>query len=350
MRSILIITQKVDERDDLLGFFVDWLREFARHCDQVHVIALGTGAYDLPPHVFVHSLGKEKNAPRWRRLLRFFRLLWRLAPSSDGIFAHMSPIFVIASWPVAFLFHKKIILWYLHRSVTIRLRIAEMLSHRIVTATRESLRLKSGKIMELGHGINIERFSERGAVGGISAARILSVGRISPIKHYETLIDAVRLLEQHNIAVTVTIIGKPVMRGDVEYETMLKERVSRFDMTGKISFGGFVPYAQIHNCYQGTDIVVNLTPTGGIDKVVLEAMAAGCLVLVSNDAFRKYFGQYSNQLIFKHDDPQDLAHKVRGLLSLSPEEKEKLRGFLINIVQAHHNITSLIPAIVRLYE
>ena len=30
VRNLLIITQKVDQEDDLLGFFVDWIIEFKK--------------------------------------------------------------------------------------------------------------------------------------------------------------------------------------------------------------------------------------------------------------------------------------------------------------------------------
>ena len=143
VRNLLIITQKVDQEDDLLGFFVDWIIEFSKHFEEVNVITLAKGNCGLPSNVHVHSLGKEKNSSRVFRFFKFYKLLFSLVLKSSGIFAHMSPIFVIASWPVAFIFRKKIIFWYLHRSVTLRLKIAEKLCYKIVTAAKESLKFKS---------------------------------------------------------------------------------------------------------------------------------------------------------------------------------------------------------------
>ena len=57
--KLLIITQKVDINDDLLGFFHGWIAEFVRQCEQVTVICLQKGEYDLPRNVRVLSLGKE---------------------------------------------------------------------------------------------------------------------------------------------------------------------------------------------------------------------------------------------------------------------------------------------------
>ena len=138
-RNILIITQKVDEQDDLLGFFVDWIGEFAKHFDRVFVITLAEGKYDLPNNVSVYSLGKERNNSKIARFFNFYKYLFKLVPQSSSIFAHMSPVFVIASWPVTFIYRRKIILWYLHRSVTFRLKVAEKLCYKIVTASKTQI-------------------------------------------------------------------------------------------------------------------------------------------------------------------------------------------------------------------
>ncbi|MEX2033097.1 MAG: hypothetical protein WD889_00860, partial [Candidatus Colwellbacteria bacterium] len=124
MKNLLIITQKVDESDDLLGFFVDWIREFSKNFGEVFVITLAKGSYELPPNVHVFSLGKEKGGSRISRIFGFYGLLFKTMPKVGGVFAHMSPVFAIASWPLAVIYRKRIVLWYLHRSVTVRLRVA----------------------------------------------------------------------------------------------------------------------------------------------------------------------------------------------------------------------------------
>ena len=57
---LLIVTQKVDREDDLLGFFHQWIIEFAKHCESVTVICLEEGSHRLPSNVRVFSLGKER--------------------------------------------------------------------------------------------------------------------------------------------------------------------------------------------------------------------------------------------------------------------------------------------------
>src|SRR3989344_6741688 len=55
---LLIVTQKVDKNDPVLGFFHRWIEKFAKNFERVTVICLGKGEYNLPANVKVLSLGK----------------------------------------------------------------------------------------------------------------------------------------------------------------------------------------------------------------------------------------------------------------------------------------------------
>ena len=70
--KLLIITQKVDVNDDVLGFFVEWIRKLADKAEQVSVICLFKGEYDLPDNVKIFSLEKEEGASKMKYLKRFY--------------------------------------------------------------------------------------------------------------------------------------------------------------------------------------------------------------------------------------------------------------------------------------
>lgn len=353
MANLLIICQKVDDDDDLLGFFAGWIREFARHFDKVFVIALGKGRYELPSNVEVYSLGKERGSSKIYQFISFYKNLFNLVPKSGGIFTHMSPIFAIMASPAARLYKKKIILWYLHRSVTFRLRLAALLSYKIVTASAESLGIKiPSKIIPVGHGIDTGLFKPTtNRQTSSTNLRILSVGRISPIKNYETLIESICILAKHRTPrpIDCLIIGRPVMPGDQEYLRKLKRIVEEKCPENLIKFVGFVPFSKMPTYYQRADIMVNLTPRGGIDKTVLEAMASGMLVLVSNNVFRRTFGPYAGDLIFRENDPRDLAAKIKKLSELSLSEKSQISGHLRSEVEKNHELSKTIRLISELF-
>ncbi|MDP4001797.1 MAG: glycosyltransferase family 4 protein [bacterium] len=348
MKNILIITQKVNIEDDLLGFFVGWLNQFSKNFDKVFVITLEKGIYDLPANVFVYSLGKEKNNSKIVRFFNFYRYLFKLVPQSIGIFAHMSPIFVIASWPSATIFRKKIVLWYLHRSVTFRLKVAEKLCYKIVTAAKESLKFNSSKIIETGHGISFSDFkTERN--WSDNKLKILSVGRISKIKDYEILLESAKILKDKGLEFQVKIIGQPIMVSDFEYQKFLISLQEKLGLKELIEFVGFIPYNYVVEYYKEANLVIGLTPHGGIDKTILEGMASGCLVLTSNDANRRYFGHYADELVFNHHDPVHLAHKIESLNRMPIEQKKEMSNFLVESVAKYHNLTQTIERISSLF-
>lgn len=345
--KLLIITQKVDLGDDLLGFFNNWIKEFAKNFERIFIITLAKGGYDLPANVEVFSLGKESGASKSIQAFRFLKLLIRNIPKCDGIFAHMSPIFAISAWPFKKIFHKKLIFWYLHRSASLKAKLAFQFSDFVATASKDSLSIRRDNIIEVGHGIDLDFFkTERNWPKELT--NIISVGRISPIKGLEILIQVMKIILETNRNINLKIIGRSVMPGDDVYLSKLKNLASDLNIDKFVEFSGFVPYKKMPSVYKNAEISVNLTPKGGIDKAVLESMASGLLVLTSNEAFRPYFGQYADELLFTFGSPESLANALEHLINLPLEQKQSISNFLIGSVAKHHNLSVTISSIANL--
>ena len=95
--SLLILTQKVDSSDPLLGFFHRWIEEFARYQDSITVICLEEGHHKLPANVRIFSLGKEKHRSRSAYVLMFYKHIWRERKKYDSVFVHMNQEYILAT-------------------------------------------------------------------------------------------------------------------------------------------------------------------------------------------------------------------------------------------------------------
>ena len=347
--KLLVLTQKVDMNDPVLGFFHGWLLEFAKHCEQVIVICLSKGEYDLPKNVKILSLGK-KDFPlptfyfqlfqKIKYALNFWKHIWRERNNYDAVFVHMNPEYVILGALPWKLFGKKIALWYTHKSVDLKLRLAEKFADVIFTASRESFRLKSNKVIVTGHGIDTLEFwpTKEKRKNGL---KIITIGRISPTKDYETLIDAVQTVSRQISGVSLDIVGDVGTPEQRNYLLRLKKSVNEKGLDSIIKFVGPIPHNKIFSVLQQADLFINLSHTGSLDKAVLEAMSCGTPVLTSNEAFSGMIAKYG--LIFEKKNTHDLANKIEGVFSGKIKiEPQTLR----QIVVENHNLSSLIKNII----
>lgn len=346
--NLLIITQKVDINDDVLGFFHNWIKEFAGHYKKVFVICLYKGEYRLPENVKVFSLGKEAGAGRTRRLFNFYKYIWRLSGEYDGVFVHMNPEYAVLGglfWKAR---GKKVWLWFAHKSVNLKLRLAEKIADVIFTASEKSFRLPSAKLKVVGHGIDIEKFSrmeKAGADGG--RIKFITVGRISPVKDYETLIRAVEILckkkgfNNFNFA----IIGGPGLAAQEDYFSSLKRIVSELKLDNIIKFAGSIPYKNIHRYLNGADVFLHSSRTGSLDKAVLEAMAASLVVVSSNESSKEILSAFGDDLIFPEGDAEKLADKLEKIMRLGAADRRAVGERLKQIAKEEHGLKNLIKKI-----
>ena len=222
--------------------------------------------------------------------------------------------------------------------MTVKLKLAEKLTHTVFTASQESFRLSSQKVIVTGHGIDTDLFKPTEKLQEKSTVlNILSVGRISRVKNYETLIKAAKVLEEKGFSFEIHIIGEIPMEKDKDYGLLILNKIKEVNlihnlifMEGKVNHEDLIPY------YQDNDLFVHLSKTGSLDKSLLEAMASGIKVLSSNDWSRN---NLPSELVFKENDPIDLANKIQNI------PKTDFRTQLRNYVVKNHNLDNLIAKI-----
>lgn len=310
--KLLIVTQVIDTEHPILGFFHRWIEEFAKHCEQVHVICLQAGKHSLPANVTVHTLGKESGVRRLTYLWRFYKLIWSLRHEYNSVFVHMNQVYVILGAPFWRAWGKRISLWYVHRQVTISLRVAVMLVYHVFSSVPQSMRVKTNKVHFVGHGIDVDTFDMQRQLDS-NVFHIVHIGRITQIKNIDVLITAVSQL-QLDQSVRVSLYGEPVTEQDLAYKAKLQEQITAHNLTDVVTFCGPVSHEEIPHVLASADVSVNLTPTGGLDKAVIESAAAGVPVITSNESFSEFLASYKEQFLIPFQDPEALAGALRSLI------------------------------------
>jgi len=329
---LLIVTQKVDKNDDILGFFHRWILEFAKHYEFVTVIALQIGEYDLPENVKVLSLGKEEGESKIKYIFNFYKYIWNERKNYDVVFVHMNPIYVVLGGLVWKLLNKKIGLWYTHKSIDAKLRIAESFVDSIFTASDRSFRLKSNKLHVMGHGIDEKQFKDEKLKVENDKINILHVGRISRSKNIHLFVEVAEILKTQKVKFQVNIIGSSITKEDKKYLETLRKDILNKKLTEYFNFIGAIQPDKARLYYKKSDIFINLSDTGSMDKTVLEAMVSGIQILVSNEAFENILPKVNKTT----KDPEHIAEYVQKIANIKPDPS--LREYVLK----NHNLGNLI--------
>lgn len=330
------------------GFTTDWLNALAPSCERIDVVTMRAGRLALDERVSVYSLGKEKGYSEIRRAVQFYRILWRLLRETtyDACFAHMQPLFAIMSAPLLRPRAIPITLWYTHKAVTPKLRLAEKLVQRVVTASPESFRLPSDKVQVVGHGIDTACFVP--ADRPPTQFTLLSVSRLRPAKALDRMIDAAALLRNEGVDFCLRIVGEAYAE-DRAYADALKAQVTNLDLDDVVEFAGAVPHHAIVSEYQGASLMLNLSQTGSVDKALLEAMACGLPVLTSNEAFQPILSAWPDLLLPPDATAQQIAEHINTLSTLPEPDRSHLGAQLREIVQRDHSLDRLAAVLASLF-
>ena len=338
--NLLILTQKVDKNDPDFFFFYKWIEEFSKQCEKVTVICLFEGEHDFPMNVQVLSLGKEMNPSRIQYMTKFYSYIWKQRKNYDHVFVHMNQEYVVMGGLLWKVWGKKISLWYTHRQVNLKLKIAEKLSSIIFTASNEGFGVPSKKVHVMGHGIDTESLSvlqneyPESFVG-------MHIGRITKIKHIDIILRGIQKLIQSGAPITsFLIVGAPSTEADQQYAQFLKSLVRELDLEDIVQFKGKIKNL---DALREASFTVNAAPDGGMDKVVLESLVAGRPVFTSNNAFMSLFEEDADEFIFAFSDPEDLKEKIEAFFK-GKNQKEIIEG-LSKKVEAEYSIQSLIENI-----
>jgi glycosyltransferase involved in cell wall biosynthesis len=354
--NLILLTQPLGPSDPLLAFVPTWIEHLAERVAHLWVITPRAEEMAWPQNVTVCEVGRDYEAGETilHAVKNFHEVMWRLTRDEtiDGIFTHMLPKFTILAAPYAKLRGIPLIMWYTHKNVDWKLRLAGVLADRIVTASRETCQLDTSKVTPIGHGIDTGVFQPaKGEEKGTSRPTIVAVGRISPIKHLEVVIEAAGILVHQRgfDELEVILAGAPPNPGQVWYLEELRELTRERQLEGHVTFAGVVPYGEIVSLYQRGDVFVSASRSG-VDKVVLEAMACGTPVVVSDPVFEPMLEGRVRELMYRPGDAQALTRRLEALLAMPARERDAVGRELRDIVVRSHAVGVLMDKLLRTFE
>jgi glycosyltransferase involved in cell wall biosynthesis len=147
---------------------------------------------------------------------------------------------------------------------------------------------------------------------------ILSVGRVSRLKDFESFIDAISIVRKSIPEVMGLIVGG-VEPDKQRFFEELKEKSERLGLKDHIVFAG--SHSRMPEIYSLADILVNASLyMSNVGRTVAEGLAMNTPVLATTEkGLRNLVVDGSNGFIINTRDPEDLAAKAIKALTLPRE-------------------------------
>lgn len=173
----------------------------------------------------------------------------------------------------------------------------------------------------------------------------MTTGRLHWKKGYVQILEALAMLKKEGISFRYWIVGE----GDdyeriayAAYELGLKEDVEFFGKT---------PHTEVKYLLEKADIYIQYSIQEGFCNAVLEAQAMGKLCVVSDaeGLSENVEHKFSGWVVPKHA-PEKLASRLKKVLKLSEEEKEKIKQNAIRRVQEGFTIAQQQEKFLKFFE
>lgn len=311
---LLVVNFAMDRASPVLAWQESVVQALADRCEHVVVLTEHVGDHRVAPNVEVHAvpaafcrLPLRPCGAKWLMLAPVWR--WCARARVDACFVHMNHTWAYRLWPVLRLRGIPTAAWYAHGHTSWRLRLSTAAASGMLTSSPEGLRLASPKVRVIGQAIDTTLFRPPEDAGG-PKRDVVYVGRVAPRKRVDRLVEAMAVVRRlaPGLPLRLRVVG-PTLPGDEGYAAALRARAAELGLDDAVEWTGPLARAETAGLYRSAFVHLNVSATGSMDKTVLEALACGCPVLTSNEAFRDLLAAWPAMRL-EDDAPAAIARRI----------------------------------------
>jgi len=252
-------------------------------------------------------------------------------------------------------------------------------SRAVARHMKEKFFVPEEKIVVINRWVNLNKFKFTESSKRKQSNTIVSIGRITPSKGYEYLIEGFKKVVRQNPYLKLKIVGAPD-KTKIDYFQQLKTLVNRFSLNHNVEFSGFrqdienvlneakiavsasvideaFPRSVLEACACGIPIVA--TEVGGVSEII-ENEVNGIMVEPKNsEAIAKAILKLADDTALADTMAQKAREKIEKLYSMEKSLKEtkqvyeqarRLKRILVIKISSLGDIILAIPSLKALKE
>jgi len=196
--------------------------------------------------------------------------------------------------------------------------------HQRITLTEKYPWLKK-RLSTIYNGYDLETFIPAGAEPNNRPLRLLVIASVSPYKNGLCLIEALNILRQRDgLILYVDWIGQLVMMGErLQNLNDMNQTIDNYSL--RHQWAWLYQRSDIVEQLHQHDVLVHPSYVEGLPNVVCEALACARPVIVSDTLDHAQLVQDGKSgFLFDHEDPIDLANKIKLFLNLPIAERREM--------------------------
>ncbi len=205
-----------------------------------------------------------------------------------------------------------------------------------------------GKVVTIDKGVDTVRFrpaADRGAIRrrlGVAGPLVLAVGGLQRRKGFEMIVDAFAALRRPDATLVICGIGSE--------RDPLERRAAACGAAPRIRFEGHVSRERVGDYFAAADVFVHAAELEAAGNVVLEALAAGAVAIVTDSGGPgEYVQDGVNGFVIPVGDTGALTARLEALLS-DPALRETLSAAARERVERRHAYPRMIGEVRGVYD
>jgi glycosyltransferase involved in cell wall biosynthesis len=175
--------------------------------------------------------------------------------------------------------------------------------------------MPSAKIDVIPNGVDTDKFHPAENKQKQGFLKLLTVGRLSPTKRVEILINSINILNQSGCKTVLTVVGGGAM------EPSLRQMISEKNLDDFVNLKGRTEPIHMPRIYREHDIFVSATMQEGMSNAMLEAMASGLPIITTRCEGAEELIT-DNGVIIERANTEEIAKVIRSLADNSLAARE----------------------------
>ena len=349
--NIIFCCQSTDTNDPIIADTVSRIRQLSTHkkVNDVDVVCLKKGKVEFGKNVTVTSI-KETSNNRLTSLLLLYRKIFEITALKriHTIYLYMVPSWALVLLPIQKILKIQIVIWFCHTQIDLTSAIAcKYIANKWITSNKSMVPLKSKNIFFAGQGIDPQKFYSQDLP---KIFDLITIGRITPIKKLEVLLDAIKECEaKYNKKYSLAIGGDAYTLKDEEYKQKILLKIKNLRLESRIYHLGFVDHEILPKLLNQAKCFVFTVP-GGIGKASIEAMACGIPLIISSPEADDFFTDELNKWFLCKNTVNKVAENMYSLLEADQHKLASLKEQMQELFYEKYTLNKFTDRVVSIID